>query len=187
MSGGQDGMAVMKCIGALILLAATPAFAAVKSQTETSFDIVQTVTTKAPPARAYAALRDVGHWWDGAHSFSHNALNLRFDLRAGGCLCETLPGGGGVEHLHIAAVLPQTMVILHGGMGPLLPQAVSGAMTISFKPAGAGTEITWRYAVSGAFDGGAAKWAGPVDGVIGAQAARLARYTDTGRPTADTK
>ena len=166
---------------AVALLSAPQAEAAIKSQTDTSFDIVQTTTTKSPPERAYAALRDVGHWWDGAHSFSKNALNLRMDLRAGGCLCETLPEGGGVEHLHIGAVLPGQMVILHGGMGPLMFQAVTGTLTISFKPSGTGSEVTWRYTAAGAFDGGAGKWAGAVDGVIGAQASRMARYVDTGR------
>jgi len=177
----------MKLVLVVGVLATTPAAATIKSQTDTSFDVVETVTTKAPPARAYAALRDIGHWWDSAHSFSNDALNLHLDLHAGGCFCETLPGGGSVEHMHVATVMPEKMVVLHGPLGPLTFQAVTGSMTISFKPAGSGTEITWRYAAFGAFDGGVANWAAPVDRVLGAQAARLARYVDTGLPAAPAK
>src|SRR5580658_2939093 len=108
-------------------LAAAPAGAAVKSSSAGGFDVVETASVKAAPQRAYAALREVGHWWDSAHSFSHSALNMRLELRSGGCWCETLPAGGGVQHMQVVFVDPAKTVILHGTLGPLIDQGLSGA------------------------------------------------------------
>jgi len=164
------------------MVAASPAGAAVKSSSPSGFVIVETASVKAPPARAYASLREVGHWWDSAHSFSHSALNLRLELRPGGCWCETLPGGGGVQHMQVVFVDPGKTVILHGTLGPLIDQGLSGAMTFSFAPDDKGTEIKVEYAVGGYFSDTKMNWAAAVDGVLGAQLQRMARYIDTGRP-----
>lgn len=109
-------------------VAASPAPAAVKSSSPNGFIVVETATVKALPSRAYAAVREVGHWWDSEHTFSQKALNLRLDMRPGGCFCETLPAGGGVQHMQVVYVDPGKAVILHGTLGPLIDQGLSGAM-----------------------------------------------------------
>jgi hypothetical protein len=164
------------------MVAALPAGAAVKSSSAAGFVVVETASVKAAPARAYTSLREVGHWWDSAHSFSHSALNMRLELRAGGCWCETLPAGGGVQHMQVAFVEPGKTVILRGTLGPLIDQGLSGAMTFTFAPEDKGTKITVEYAVGGYFSDTKVNWAAAVDGVLGAQVQRMARYIDTGRP-----
>jgi hypothetical protein len=171
----------------LIILAvgmvlASPAGAIVKSSSPAGFDVVETASVKASPQRAYAALREVGHWWDSEHSFSHSALNMRLELRAGGCWCETLPAGGGVQHMQVVFVDPGKTVILRGTLGPLIDQGLSGALTFNYAPDDKGTKITVEYAVGGYFSDTKMNWAAAVDGVLGAQVQRMARYIDTGRP-----
>ena len=73
------------------LLLAAPAAAEVTSSSPIHFDIESRVTVAATPARTYEALGRIGAWWDGAHSYSHDAANMRLELWAGGCFCETLP------------------------------------------------------------------------------------------------
>jgi uncharacterized protein YndB with AHSA1/START domain len=159
---------------------ALPAEAAVKSTAPNGFVVIETATVKAPPARAYAALRDIGHWWNSEHSFSGSALNMTLELRPGGCFCETLRGGGGVQHMQVVFVDPGKSVVLRGALGPLMDQGLSGAMAISFSPAGGGTKIGLRYAVGGYFTDPKTDWAAAVDHVIGEQVQRLARLIDTG-------
>lgn len=166
--------------GSVVL--ASPAGATVKSSSPAGFDVVESASVKTSPQRAYAALREVGHWWDSEHSFSHSALNMRLELRAGGCWCETLPAGGGVQHMQVVFVDPGKTVILHGTLGPLIDQGLSGALTFNYAPDDKGTKIKVEYAVGGYFSDAKMNWAAAVDGVLGAQVQRMARYIDTGRP-----
>jgi hypothetical protein len=170
----------------LFLPFALPASAAVKSTSPTGFQVVETAQVAVPPARAYAALRDIGRWWSSAHSFSGDALNLTLDLVPGGCLCERLPRGGGVRHLDVVFVKPGEMVVLRGALGPLMDQGLSGGMAIMFTPtgtpAGSGTAITLTYTVGGYFADPKVNWAAAVDRVLGEQVGRLARFINTGRP-----
>jgi hypothetical protein len=163
-----------------------PAFADVRAASPAGFAVHETQTVHAAPGRAYESLRDIGHWWSSAHTFSDNALNLSLQLRPGGCLCEILPGGGGVEHLRVVFVAPGHRVVLHGTLGPLQPLGVSGALTFTFVPAAAsnpkaGTIITLDYVVGGYFGTGTIDWPHIVDQVLAEQLRRLARYADTGR------
>src|SRR3546814_9802807 len=45
----------------------------------------------------YRLLSQPGRWWNGAHSYSGSAANLRLEPVAGGCFCEALPGEEGRE------------------------------------------------------------------------------------------
>jgi uncharacterized protein YndB with AHSA1/START domain len=73
----------------------------------------------APPAKVYAALTDgVGGWWDPAHTFSHNSRNLSLDAKPGGCFCERLPDGGGVQHMSVVYASPGKLLRLTGSIGP---------------------------------------------------------------------
>ncbi len=166
------------------MTAAAPATAAVTLSTPSGFVVSETAQVTAPPARAYAALHDVAHWWSAAHTYSGDARNLSLDLKPGGCFCEALPGGGGADFMRVAVLVPGRKVILRGALGPLAGQAVSGALTVSFAPAGSGTKITLQYAVGGLFTDPRIDWAHAVDGVLDAQTQRLARLIDTGQADA---
>ncbi len=160
---------------ALVLGLAGPAAAPaeVTSSSPIHFDIESRVTVAATPAEAYAALGDIGAWWDGAHSYSGDPANMRIDLWAGGCFCETLPDGGTVEHMRVIQALPGRVLRLSGGLGPLQEEAVVGTMTWTLRAVPDGTEIVSRYLVSGHVRGDTGAYAAPVDTVLREQFERL--------------
>ncbi len=158
---------------ALTLACSTAASAEITSSSAIHFDIESRVTVAATPARAYEALGDVGAWWDGAHSYSGDPANMRIDLWAGGCFCESLPDGGTVEHMRVIQALPGRVLRLSGGLGPLQEEAVTGTMTWTLRAVPEGTEIVSRYLVSGHVRGDTGAYAAPVDTVLRAQFERL--------------
>jgi hypothetical protein len=152
---------------------ATGARAEVLSSSPIHFDIQSHVTLAVSPAEAYAALGEVGTWWDGAHSYSGDAANMRLELWAGGCFCETLPEGGTVEHMRVIQALPARMLRLSGGLGPLQEEALIGTLTWTLREVPEGTEIVSRYLVSGHVRGDTGDLAPLVDQVLRAQFDRL--------------
>ena len=109
----------------------------------------ETVHVAAASDKAYAALLQPARWWSSEHTFSGSAANLTFDARAGGCWCETLPGGGSVEHLRVVYVSPGKTLRLRGALGPFQGLAVAGVMTWSVKSVADGTDISFTYSVGG--------------------------------------
>ena len=81
----------------LALAGAQPAAADVASAAPGAFVLAAEADVAASPAEAYAALTRIGRWWNGEHSYSHDARRLSLDARAGGCFCERWAGGS-VEH-----------------------------------------------------------------------------------------
>lgn len=159
---------ILRCTLPLVLLAA-PAAAEVKNSSDTSFAIQHKLTIAAPPAKVWETLLQPARWWDAAHSYSGSAANLSLDARPGGCWCEKTASGG-VEHMRIVYLAANDTLRMTGGLGPLQAMPVTAVMTVTLKPAGAGTELTAGYAVAGPGLGGIAA---PVDGVLGGQWARL--------------
>ena len=135
--------------------------------------------TRAAPAKAYASVVDVAHWWSSDHTYSGNAKNLAMTARAGGCWCETW-NGGSVQHMTVLLAMPGKLLRLSGGLGPLQGAALAATLTFELKPAAAGSEVTVSYVVGGFIGGGLDKIAPGVDGVLGAQLQRLGRLIDTG-------
>lgn len=158
---------------ALALLAMSPAAAEVTATTETSFTVTQKVTVAAPAAKVWAKLIAPSAWWSSAHTWSGSAANLSLDPRVGGCWCEKLPDGGGVEHMRVVFFQPNRMLRLSGTLGPLQSFPASGVMTVTLTPAadGKSTAVKVDYAVAGA--PGLGQIASPVDGVLGQQVAGL--------------
>jgi len=155
------------------LAAAAPVAAEVTSSSPIHFDIESRVIVAATPAQAYEALGRIGAWWDGAHSYSGDAGNMRLELRAGGCFCETLPDGGTVEHMHVVQALPGRVIRMTGALGPLQSEALTGTLTWTLRAIPQGTEITSVYLVSGHVRGDVGAYAAPVDAVLRAQLERL--------------
>ena len=169
-------------IAAAVLGGSNPANGAVVSATDSGFEVLENVSVSAPPKEAYARLLNVGAWWNKEHTLSGDAANLSLDARPGGCFCERLRDGGGVQHLSVVYVAPNQTLRLTGGLGPLQALGVAGSMTITLTPSGDTTTISLRYRVGGYTSDGISKWAVPVDGVLGEQLGRLKRLIDTGRP-----
>jgi len=170
-------------VAAMIVALALPvaARASVADSSAAGFTLKYDATVHATPAAAMAAVERVGAWWNMEHSYSNDGRNLSLDARPGGCFCEKLPGGGGVKHMEVVAVLPAKRLVLLGGLGPLQSMGATGAMTWAFQPADGGTRITLTYAVSAWRAGGMAALAPLVDGVIADQFDRAVKYVDRGR------
>jgi hypothetical protein len=172
----------MKHVLFLALIAsASPAAAEVMSASSNGFEVRQTVNLVVPPADAFDAFRNIGAWWDPEHTYSGDAANLSLALVPGGCFCERLPKGGGVEHMRVAYIEPGKHVVLTGALGPLLYEAVTGVMDVQVKTIAGGAQLTLDYKAAGFAKGGADKLAAAVDSVLAAQMKRYRAYA-TSRP-----
>jgi hypothetical protein len=159
-------------LSTLALIGAPAAQAEVVASAAGGFVSRHEIAAPVTPEKAYAAFVRVQDWWDGAHSFSGVAKNLRIEARPGGCWCEKLSRGGFVEHLRVTHAAPGERLTLSGGLGPLGAMAVAGAFAVEFAAAPDGSKITWTYAVNGYARGGMAALAAPVDAVLTEQAGR---------------
>ncbi len=139
------------------------------------------------PEEVFKRFTQIGRWWDPADTYSGDAANLALTAKPGGCFCETLPGGGFVEHMNVVYAAPGKAIRLSGGLGPLQAMGATGALTFEFKPDGANTRLVATYNVTGFASGqGFAKVAAAVDAMLAGQVARLTHFAETGKPVAET-
>ena len=165
------------------LLIALPASAEVVETTAGGFLVRHEATIDAAPDKVYRALTgDVGKWWNSDHTYSGDATNLTIDARPGGCFCEKLPNGGGVEHMVVAYVAPGQVLRLRGALGPLQGSGLTGSMTWKLAPAASATRLELTYSVGGYMQGGFDKMAPAVNFVLGEQIGRLKAFVETGKP-----
>lgn len=160
-------------------LGAAPVHAEVVSASAHGFHLRQRVPLTVSPQRAYAAFADIGRWWNPDHSYTGQSTNLTLSLTPGGCFCERLDNGGGIEHLRVAYADPGKRAVLTGGLGPLLYEGVAGAMDVKFKANRTGSELVMDYKVAGFGGGGADTLAPLVDKVLAEQLARLVAFAGT--------
>jgi uncharacterized protein YndB with AHSA1/START domain len=165
-----------------------PARAEVIESSSTGFATKNDNVINAVPAAVYAALTDaIGKWWDPVHTFSHDARNMSLEARPGGCLCERLPDGGGVQHMNVVFAAPGKLLRLTGAIGPMQEAALAGTMTWTLSPAEKTTKVELSYAVGGFRVGGFRDLPAVVDGVLRGQLLRLKAYVETGRPDAPSR
>jgi uncharacterized protein YndB with AHSA1/START domain len=168
----------------VLMLAAMLAHSA-PQVTPTGFLVKLEVSVNAPAAKVYDALvGQVGSWWNPEHTYSHDAKNLSIDPRPGGCFCEKLPNGGGVEHLRVVYVGPPEVLRLSGALGPLQASGVAGSMTWKLTGDGDHTRVQLSYSVGGFIAGGFDKIAPAVESMLSEQLNRLKLFAETGKPTA---
>ena len=165
-------------VAILVLAVAGTASAEVKSVTANGFEVATTGTIAAPADRVYAALGEVGHWWDPSHTFSRDAANLSIELRAGGCFCERLKDRGSVQHLQVVYAAPGQGLRLRGALGPLQTEGVDGTLGWTLKPGEGGTTVTLSYVVGGYIRSGMEQWAPKVDRVLDEQLQRLKSFVE---------
>ena len=147
------------------------------------FVIRQEIYVRAESQKVWTTLVDqVGGWWKSEHTFSKDSKNLSIDARPGGCFCERLPNGGGVEHLRVVHVKPGELLRLSGALGPLQTSALAGPLTWKLTGADGATKIELSYIVGGFMEGGFDKVAPAVDSVLHEQLLRLKSFVETGRP-----
>ena len=169
-------------IAATALLAVLPlvqhAAAEVVSVAANGFEVRESVQVAASPDKAFAALLMPARWWSPEHTFSGNAANLSLDAHAGGCWCESLPGGGSAEHMRVVYVAPGKALRLRGALGPFQSLGVEGAMTWSVKGDATGSEISVSYALGGYVKEGFDGLSKAADRVLGEQIERLKKLID---------
>ena len=167
---------------ACVLLVASPAAAEVVSAGANGFEVRHSVNLVIPQQKAFSAFSEVQNWWSKDHTYSGNAANLSLQLRPGGCFCERLDNGGGIEHLRVTYVQPGERIVLSGSLGPLLYEATNGVMDVKVERIAGGSRITMDYKAAGFAKGGAAELAPIVDKVLGEQMKRLRVYAAGGAP-----
>lgn len=141
-------------------------------------------TASAPPAKVFEGLvAHVGQWWEPRHTYSGDSSNLSLDPRPGGCFCEKLPNGGGVEHLRVVYVAPNQALRLVGALGPLQASGLAGSLTFQLAETPSGTRIQVSYVVGGFMEGGFEKMGPIVESVLATQIGRLKLFVETGKPT----
>jgi hypothetical protein len=164
------------------LFAAAPASAEVVSANANGFEVRHSVNLVIPQQKAFEAFSRIQDWWSKDHTYSGDATRLSLQLRPGGCFCERLDKGGGIEHLRVTYVQPDERAVLTGSLGPLLYDATTGVMDVKVERIAGGSRITMDYKVAGFAKGGAAELAPIVDKVLGDQMKRLRVYAAGGAP-----
>ncbi len=167
---------------ALLLLAGTSGQSA-PQVTPTGFLVKLEANINAPATKVYDALvRQIGSWWNPEHTYSHDAKNLSIDPRPGGCFCEKLPNGGGVEHLRVVYIAPNETVRLSGALGPLQASGLAGSMTWKLTGGAENTRVQLSYSVGGFIPGGFETIAPAVENMLREQLDRLKMFVETGKP-----
>ena len=158
------------------ILTPTVARAEVVSSSANGFEVRHSVQVVVPRPAAFDAFTQISQWWNAEHTYSGSSSNLSLSLNAGGCFCEALPNGGGIEHLHVAYVAPGERLVMTGALGPLLYQAATGVMDVKVERIAGGSRVTLDYKVAGFAKGGAEKLALMVDQMLGDQMTRYRKY-----------
>lgn len=169
-----------KSCALLALLLAAPALAPadVIDRGPNGFTLETVVEIAAPPEQVYRTLVNVGSWWDREHTYTGEAKNMRIDARPGGCFCETLPKGGGVEHGRVVNVAPGSLLRMSTALGPLQELGVAGSLTFQIAGTARGSTVTMTYAVGGYAQGGLEKLAPLVDTVMSHQVQLLKQHME---------
>ena len=176
-------MCVRFSIALVFALAVLDTSASVVQVTSSGFLIRHEVIINAQPAKVYESLVGVGSWWNPDHTYSHDARNLSIDARPGGCFCERLRAGGGIEHMRVVYLAPGEVIRMTGALGPMQQSGVAGSLTWKLASAQGGTSLTLMYSIGGFMEGGFDKMAPAVDGMLGEQVQRLKLFVETGSPT----
>ena len=174
------GRHTIRILAISLALFAAPAGAVVVGADSHGFELRHTLDLPIPPAQALAAFGKVGSWWSKGHTYSGNSARLSLALRPGGCWCEQLDGGGGVEHMRVAIYRPGQQIVLTGGLGPLLFEGTSGVMDVQVAKTPGGSRLTLNYRAAGFARGNGTQMAIGVDQVLRKQIERLRAFASKG-------
>jgi uncharacterized protein YndB with AHSA1/START domain len=163
-----------------LALFAAPASATVVGADSHGFEVRHSIDVPLPPAQALAAFGQVASWWSKQHTYSGDYRRLSLDLRPGGCWCERLDGGGGVEHMRVALYEPGERIVLIGALGPLLFEATSGVMAVRAVKTRSGSQLVIDYRAAGFARANGTEMALAVDVVLREQIERLRLFASRG-------
>ncbi len=168
---------LLNLILAAVMLPAA-ASADVVSTSANGFSLKIVTLSNSTPQESYRAFTEIGRWWDPAHSYGGNPAMLSLEMKPGGAFLEKLPGGGFVKHLEVVYANPGKEIRLLGGLGPLQPMGMHGAMTVQFEEYGRGSQTVVTYNVSGYTESGLESLAPVVDAVQSTQMVRHAAHAE---------
>lgn len=165
---------------AVLAAISSPAFAEVKSASDTGFNSIHVATVDATPEEIWKRLLVPKDYWNKAHSWSGSSAGFYIDAQANGCFCELfqeadvngkLKTVGSVEHMRVIFAQPGKVLRMQGALGPLQSEAVIGTLTIAMEPFkdNAGTRVSFSYVVGGYMRYKVADIAPAVDKVLGEQ------------------
>ena len=163
-------------LAGLLLGAGSAGRAEIVSASSNGFEIQHSIQLVAPPATVYAAFGRIGGWWATGHTYSDDPANLRLALAPGGCFCERLPSGGGIEHMRVTYVDPGKRVVMTGALGPLLYEATTGVMDVQIERLAGGARFTLNYRAAGFARGGGERLAPLVNQVLAEQVKRFRTF-----------
>ncbi len=170
---------VASLVAVFMVLMPQRSAAEVVDRSATGFTVRVVVDVAATPQALYAALtRDVALWWDKDHTYSGDAGNLSIDARPGGCFCERLPNGGGVEHGVVVNIQPPQRLRMRSALGPLQALGVAGSLSWQIAASGAGSRLTFTQVAGGYAAGGLDALADAVDMVLARQVALLKAHAE---------
>jgi len=165
-----------------MVAAAIQAGAAVTDSSPNGFTLKVTVDIKAAPGIVYDnVVKNIGRWWDPAHTFSGDSANLSIEEKALGCFCEKVKGGMS-RNMQVIYFVPGETLVMTGAPGLLRDMAATATMSIGFTAAEGGTRVSVTYAVGGYSPAGLDKLAREVDGVLLTQFTRLKNFIENGKP-----
>lgn len=167
---------------ACLAMAAAPASAEVVERDADHFVLRYKVGLETTPEDVYAAIGEVGQWWNGAHTYSGKASNLTLPLEVGACFCEALPDGTTFEHGRVLETDPNLGTLLDAPLGPLKGKATWARLSIGWSGADAGWDVVMTYVVRGP---GVGVLADAVDAVMADQYGRFIHFVEYGEPPAD--
>lgn len=180
---------------ALFAATASPAFAEVKTASETGFNIIHIATVDATPEEIWKRLLAPKDYWNKAHSWSGSSAGFYIDAQANGCFCELfqepdangkLKTVGSVEHMRVIFAQPGKVLRMQGALGPLQSEAVIGTLTVAIdrNKYGVGTKASFSYVVGGYMRYKVSEIAPAVDKVLGEQFKNmLSPFTPVGAET----
>ena len=157
-----------------------PAFAEVKSTSDTGFNIVHIASVDAAPGEIWKRLLAPRDYWNKAHSWSGSSDGFYIDAQANGCFCELfqekgadgkLKTVGSVEHMRVIFAQPGKVLRMQGALGPLQSEAVIGTLTVAIEPSkdAKTTKVSFSYVVGGYMRYKVSEIAPAVDKVLGEQ------------------
>lgn len=168
-------------IGAVALVS-NPVGAAVVQSGPNGFALRHSVNLVIPPDKAFSAIGELPRWWGKDHTYSGDSANLSMSLRPGGCFCERLEKGGGIEHMRVTLVQPGERLLMTGALGPLLFEGVSGVMDLKVEKIAGGARVTMDYRAAGFANNNATTLAPLVDKVLGEQLRHYREYVVQKKP-----
>ncbi|GAB3292667.1 SRPBCC domain-containing protein [Pseudidiomarina andamanensis] len=155
------------------------AVADVMDSSKEGFTIEFKQTINASVVDVYSGLTDnVGQWWLDDHTWFGNGQSMQLDARAGGCFCEIF-GDSQAQHLQVAMIIPNKLVRLLGGLGPLQGEGVSGVMEWRLNNLEeTSTELTVFYRVGGYTPNDLSQWAPAVENVLQQQMTAMKTFVE---------